>query len=546
MKQDKIGASIDLNEGWKYEGKQKNKNLFRDNNYFINYKGEMFLIGGSSIDLPRFGDVWKTRDGVHWEKLIGKTPWDKGKGRINQQLQVYKNSIYLLGGDTGENDREIWKTANGVQWDRVGEIPYIKKVHSSYVYKNKLFIAGENVNGVYGVIEMQKNGSWIFTPVPYTLSRSFFVYNGILWNYYFHGIFNSKDGIHFKQIVSGPHYSDDFILHKGILYVEFEDMIATTDNGIDFTFLKSKERLTFEPETKLDNYYLNYDYFRVVNFKNKLWLIGPNSNYIFSSKDGLKWNKVKVKTGFAPREKFAIAVYKNKIFIAGGVQVQEREICGLKKQLYFVLNDVWSSSNGSKWKLERSHADWNNRSSHHLFVYKGNLTLIGGSTYGRNYYDMWVSNDGRDWKQKISDYTKLLKSGSIRPDFSNIINDNGTLIFFDSYVDDVSLKTSDGINWYEEDLSYDRPDMDKIVITINPKNNRKVYIAYEDYDKFWGSYDLKKWIRLQNAEFESFASSFSYKRIIIYKRKIYVIAVDFDNRTVKSSRCEIDWNEMVQ
>ena len=71
------------------------------------FKGEIYVMGGSYVDDPAIGgsgervvlnDVWKSRDGKHWEKVTDNAPWPE---RAGAAVVVKDRYMYLLGGEFG-------------------------------------------------------------------------------------------------------------------------------------------------------------------------------------------------------------------------------------------------------------------------------------------------------------------------------------------------------------------------------------------------------------------------------------------------------------
>ncbi len=157
-------------------------------------------------------------------------------------------------------------------------------------------------------------------------------------------------------------------------------------------------------------------------YKDKMWLIGGwNSlkkdnkyfprkcnNEVWSSSDGLNWIRNKPNTfiddsfdsekDWEGRHKAGYVVFKNKMWIVGGDQVQGH-----------YQNDIWNSDDGKNWKLINSHVPWNSRVLHHTLVFKNKIWVMGGQTFPQAmnsnkealfFNDIWNSADGVNW-QKI-------------------------------------------------------------------------------------------------------------------------------------------------
>jgi hypothetical protein len=138
-------------------------------------------------------------------------------------------------------------------------------------------------------------------------------------------------------------------------------------------------------------------------FKNKLWVISgltrisqgtgiitSHSNDVWSSADGITWEKATDTALFPPRCYHSSLVYDDKLWVIGG-----------RDSLYNPLNDVWYSSDGAAWTMATFNADFSPRQGHTGLVYGNKLWVIGG--YGFDASDMakdiWNSTDGAVWKQ---------------------------------------------------------------------------------------------------------------------------------------------------
>ena len=141
----------------------------------------------------------------------------------------------------------------------------------------------------------------------------------------------------------------------------------------------------------------------VVEFKGKLWLLGGTENYYFgdekslkndvwSSADGKKWKLETASAGWAPRAYHQAAVLNGKIYVFGG---------GNYVPEYKALNDVWSSTDGIHWKMETSSAPWHERIWFSSLVYRDRIWLLGGWSNNpyKNWNDVWYSKDGKLWEK---------------------------------------------------------------------------------------------------------------------------------------------------
>ena len=127
-------------------------------------------------------------------------------------------------------------------------------------------------------------------------------------------------------------------------------------------------------------------------FAGDLWMTAQQVAY--SSPDGLAWTE-HAKTDWGGRIYHSIVAFKGKLWMYGGLDYEARKF----------LNDIWSTSDGTTW-TKAGTAAWPARGGHAMVVFGDRLWLFGGadhidedrSTDGfRN--DVWVSDDGLDWRQ---------------------------------------------------------------------------------------------------------------------------------------------------
>src|SRR6185437_10618080 len=120
-------------------------------------------------------------------------------------------------------------------------------------------------------------------------------------------------------------------------------------------------------------------------FKDKMWIMGgwyngrleghSASNEVWSSKDGVKWKLETKEASWTPRIAAAVVEFKGKMWLLGGT---EDYYFGDKNSL---KNDVWYSSDGKKWKLATESAGWSPRAYLQAAVLNGKIYVFGGGTY---------------------------------------------------------------------------------------------------------------------------------------------------------------------
>ena len=174
------------------------------------------------------------------------------------------------------------------------------------------------------------------------------------------------------------------IVNQNIVLVSLEKVF---DPGI----LKWKLVTAEAPFAKRDAH-------NVVVFKEKLWIFGgvggvapdytKNYSDVWSSEDGINWTLVTEHANWLPRKGFGSVVFDNKMWVFGGVAI------------YGVVNDVWSSEDGINWTLVTEHASWYERYDLAVELFLGKMWLSGGILPGEmGAKEVWYSENGFDWRK---------------------------------------------------------------------------------------------------------------------------------------------------
>lgn len=141
----------------------------------------------------------------------------------------------------------------------------------------------------------------------------------------------------------------------------------------------------------------------IVEFKDKIWILGGTEDYFFSegieslkndvwaSSDGENWELITEEAPWTPRAFHQAIVFKDRIYVMGG---------GNYMPEYLGHNDVWSSEDGVYWRRETESAPWQDRIWFSTVVYRDHMWLLGGWSFPyKNWNDVWYSKDGKNWKE---------------------------------------------------------------------------------------------------------------------------------------------------
>ena len=267
-----------------------------------------------------------------WVKEVNHAQWQP---RDSQGEVVYNDRLWIFGGWFNSYEappRDVWNSADGKSWNLVTKsAPWIHSdLPMSFVFKDKMWMMG----------------GW---------------YNGRLEGHSASNqVWSSTDGVNWEQETKNAAWSP---------------------------------RLAAA----------------VVEFKGKMWLLGGTENYYFGdesslkndvwySTDGKKWNLATADAGWEPRAYHQAAVLNGRMYVFGG---------GNYVPDYKAYNDVWSSEDGIHWEKVTGAAPWHERLWFSSVVYRDRIWVLGGwsNNPSTNWQDVWYTKDGREWTQYKSDVT---------------------------------------------------------------------------------------------------------------------------------------------
>jgi hypothetical protein len=105
-------------------------------------KGPTHNSRGDEI-LSEFNDVWKTKDGKIWIRVVQHAPW---KARVHYSLISYNGYIVVLSGSAGTNanfTNDVWISSDGKNWNEI-KYSFWQKTHAPTLggFDNKLWLLG--------------------------------------------------------------------------------------------------------------------------------------------------------------------------------------------------------------------------------------------------------------------------------------------------------------------------------------------------------------------------------------------------------------------
>ncbi|MEJ2065126.1 MAG: hypothetical protein P8X74_17905 [Reinekea sp.] len=299
----------------------------------------------------------------------------------------------------------------------------------------------------------------------------------------------------------------------------------------------------------------------VIVYQDKLWMIGGHSrwvwrgspdlnfynNDVWTSEDGVTWNRVEVSQPFPARSRFGLAVFNDKMWIVGGLTKMSK--AEGEDPVITELADVWSSSDGANWTQSPA-TGFEGRMEHQLTVFDGKLWMTGGRTFESNSSvnaPLYFSDDGETWTQDGgSNATKTYSHEMVAwNDELWIIGGYATVDLNDEIVefrDDV-WHSKNGSDWVQDSST-------NVIEPLNEHQmvefNEKLWLIGEGSDSgdrasgVWYSEDGMEWTA---AESDTDFSELHGHQVVSFNDKLWVIAgEDSEYRnTVWSSSDGIAW-----
>jgi len=118
-----------------------------------------------------YNDVWSSTDGIHWSLLTETASWE---GRAGHSVIVFQDSIYLMGGSTGNDDsivgqglpartyfNDVWRSNDGIEWTLLTEsASWTPRAGAALtVFNDHIYILGGEV-GFIGMPPPYFNDVW--------------------------------------------------------------------------------------------------------------------------------------------------------------------------------------------------------------------------------------------------------------------------------------------------------------------------------------------------------------------------------------------------
>jgi len=299
--------------------------------------------------------------GALWTRAPTRVIWPN---RDSFTAAVFHDRLWVLGGWGTGPLQDVWSSSDGIDWQAVGEAPWpARKAHTTVVFRDRLWVLGGGTGGTE-----QANDVW-----------------------------SSSDGVSWTQVVAEAPWSRR-LNHASAV---FKDRIWILGGwgGRDLNDVwSSPDGQTWTPATA-EAPWSGRNGHSVVVHDGRLWVLGGwgkgdtgdgNLNDVWSSPDGVRWERVTPHAPWAPRNHQTAVVWDGRIWVIGGWGLTE----GASGAGEGNLNDVWWSADGATWRPATAQAQWLPRNGHASVVFQDRLWVIGGWSHnigGTSVNDLWSS-----------------------------------------------------------------------------------------------------------------------------------------------------------
>ena len=300
----------------------------RDGAGALVFRDRLWLIGGwnpsDKKHFPRIcnNEVWSSVDGADWTLEKPNTFLDESfdaardwEGRHTAGYVVYRDKMWIVGGDANQlhYQNDVWNSANGRDWTRVNSnVAWGPRVlHYTFIFADKIWVLGGQTMPAFAGADEK----------------------------FYRDVWTTTDCVEWEHVIpEEPYWSARGMIGGSVV---FKDRIWLLGGGTYDT-----------PQTPKRNFY----------------------NDVWSSADGVHWQRHVQHAGWSPRQYHDVAVFDDQMWVLEGYHQQGGN-----------RNDVWHSADGVNWE-ELPDTPWWPRHAASVFVYNGALWMVAGNNMQR---DVW-------------------------------------------------------------------------------------------------------------------------------------------------------------
>ncbi len=273
----------------------------RDSCVELVFRDHLWIMGGwFQQDLPNPRDVWKSADGIHWERVIEQAPWEKSDLPMGL---VFEDRMWHMGGRSlpgTECSHEVWASADGADWELItanaGWSPRLGS--AGIVFDGRMWLFGgtasfyeSNADTLHNDIWSSADGKdWTchlehapWTPRAYAKVVAL---DGKLW------------------LIGGGQWGDSPLSRNDVW---------CSENGVDWECVC--ESAPWLPRI----------WHGCVVYRDHLWVIAGDHlgdpamlNDVWFSPDGRDWCRLESDVVFSPRHEISPYVFRDKLWVTAG------------------------------------------------------------------------------------------------------------------------------------------------------------------------------------------------------------------------------------
>jgi N-acetylneuraminic acid mutarotase len=287
----------------------------RDGAGALTFGGKMWLLGGwnpgDKVHFPQIcnSEVWSSTDGTTWTLVNPQAPWE---GRHTAGCVVHNGRMWIVGGDANQHhyQNDVWSSTGGVHWDLVTDrVPWAERVlHYTVAFQGRIWVMGGQTLPQFAPAEER----------------------------FFNDVWCTEDGVEWQQVTASAPWAPRGMTGGSVV---FRDRMWLLGGGTYDTPQKP---------TRL--------------FYNDVW----------SSPDGVHWDRVLEAAPWHPRQYHDVAVFDDRMWVMEGWNQANR-------------NDVWYSADGVTWH-ELPNTPWAPRHAASVFIYDNALWMVAGNNM---FPDVW-------------------------------------------------------------------------------------------------------------------------------------------------------------
>ena len=301
-----------------------------------------------------------------WRNIPNSGSWSPrdGAGAL-----VLEGKVYLLGGWNHETVvNEVWATDDLKTWNRLPDAPWQPRHGAGWVvHKNKMYVVGGDLiddvwsspDGInWTLLATQAPFGQRYTPIVHANGEYIYLYGGQYWTPVWwcsnrpdclpaapRDVWRSKDGINWEQILAEAPWEGRALIHGSLF---FGGEIFLVGGGLKNATGRWSE--TFAEYTD-----------------------------IWSSRDGVNWQRKSGSTGFPGRTHFSVLSNSYGCYVSDGSVTNQSN----------VSNDLFFAQDCINYRKLEVPADLPARHASSLFEFNGSIVVLGGPPGGGSGTAIW-------------------------------------------------------------------------------------------------------------------------------------------------------------